>query len=97
MYYERTSGRNMIRIDNSTFSAEVSSTRATAPSPALAAGQPSVEGSDEVQLSDAANALPDGRAERLAELKAVVSSADYSPPSLPVSRKLIEGALSRGD
>jgi hypothetical protein len=86
----------MIRIDNSTFSPEVASTRAAASSPPLPANGPASEGGDEVQLSHAA-ALPEGRADRLAALKSVVSSADYLPPSLPVSRKLISGALSRDD
>lgn len=52
---------------------------------------------DQVLLSEAATAVPLDRSDLIAALKAVVSSPDYLPPSLPISRKLVEGALIRSN
>jgi hypothetical protein len=87
----------MIRIGNSPFPREVTSAWATGSPPAVSGSEKDTQASDEVQLSHSATALPEGRAERIVALRTMFSSSDYLPPSLPVSRKLIAGALSRAD
>ena len=87
----------MIRIDNSSFSPDLSPTSAKgSPAP------PNIDNGtaqipDQVQLSHATAAIVQGRADQIAALTAIVASPDYLPSSLPVSRKLISGALSRAD
>jgi hypothetical protein len=87
----------MIRIDNSSLPPEVTPARPAGSSPTASGSGTGAQASDEVQLSHAGTALPEGRAERIAALKITYSSPDYLPPSLPISRKLISGALSRTD
>jgi hypothetical protein len=50
---------------------------------------------DQVDLSEAAATVPAARSGLIAALTALVTSPDYSPPSLPVSQKLIAESLSR--
>jgi Anti-sigma-28 factor, FlgM len=74
-----------------------------APIPTSAAGSPaSKSGSqvpvlDQVQLSRLAASAPEDRSKKIAALKAEIASPDYLPPSLPVIRKLVSGAVSRAD
>jgi hypothetical protein len=50
---------------------------------------------DEVELSATAAAVPQDRSALIAALREIVSAPDYLPPSLPISQKLVAGALSR--
>jgi hypothetical protein len=52
---------------------------------------------DQVELSRSATLEPEDRSKKIAALKAVVESPGYLPPSLPVIRKLVSGAISRTD
>jgi hypothetical protein len=52
---------------------------------------------DQVELSRPAVAEPEDRSRKIAALKEAVASPGYLPPSLPVIRKLVSGALSRPD
>jgi hypothetical protein len=52
---------------------------------------------DQVELSGSAVAEPEDRSKKIAALKEAVASPGYLPPSLPVIRKLVSGALSRTD
>jgi hypothetical protein len=50
-----------------------------------------------VELSETASAVPRDRSALVAALREIVSSPDYFPPSLPISQKLVAGALSRSN
>jgi len=52
---------------------------------------------DQVELSRLAGAVPEDRSRAIAALKTAVASQSYLPPSLPVVRKLVSGAISRTD
>jgi hypothetical protein len=84
----------MIRVGNNPISHDVppQSARLVSSQANNAAGGPI---SDQVELSHSPDAAPVDRAGRIEALKAVVSSPDYVPESLPVVRKLVAGALAR--
>ena len=50
---------------------------------------------DEISLSSATTSIISARSARVAELGKVVNEPGYDPPALPISKKLIEGALAR--
>jgi hypothetical protein len=87
----------MVRVGNNFISPDVTPRSATeSASPvAKAAVEPHI--SDRVELSHSAEPVPEDRAGRIAALKTALASPDYLPSSLPVSRKLVTGALSRTD
>jgi len=87
----------MTRIGNTSYSPAPDATPAQRPG-ALSREPEGTTGAhvgDQVSLSSAAAALPEDRSNRIAALQKLVESADYSPDSVSVSRKLISEALSR--
>ncbi len=88
----------MIRVGNNGVSPAVPQQGAQAVvSPATEPVASPIEISDQVELFHQLAAVPHDRADRIAALKANLASPDYLPESLPVSRKLVSGALSRTD
>jgi hypothetical protein len=86
----------MIRVGNNSISPAVPQPSAQGVVSAATAAETSpIEISDQVELSHELAAVPQDRANRIAALKAELASPDYLPESLPVSRKLVSGALSR--
>ena len=92
----------MIRVRTNTPVSPPVSSGAT-PTTAPGAGSPASTASakaqvlDQVELSRLAAAEPEDRSNKIAALKELVGSPGYLPPSLPVIRKLVSGALSRTD
>jgi hypothetical protein len=84
----------MFRIGAFSFSssAAVAGSRQSSPQEPVNAVPEQV--SDLVHLSATADAVPGGRADLIATLKASVASSDYLPPSLSLSQKLVAGALT---
>ena len=60
-----------------------------------ASGSKRSQSTDAVELSATAAAVPQDRSALIAALREIVSAPDYLPPSLPISQKLVAGALSR--
>jgi hypothetical protein len=87
----------MFRIGPLPFTPGLTSTSARGNSRALSGGAKRAQDDDEVALSKAATAVPQDRSALLAALRISVSSPDYFPPSLPISQKLVAGALSRSN
>lgn len=87
----------MIRIGNSSYSPDLAPASAKGSPAATNGDRAGAPASDQVHLSDAAATNLQERSDQIAALKAVVASPDYSPSALPVSRKLISEALSRGN
>ena len=50
---------------------------------------------DEVELSRAAAVIPEDRSGKIAAVTAAISDRSYLPPSLPVIRALVQGAISQ--
>ena len=87
----------MLRIGNSSFTPDLAPTGAKG-SPAAPSGDGTgTQATDQVELSEATASILQERSERIAALRSVVVSPDYSPSSLPISRKLVSEALSRAD
>jgi hypothetical protein len=85
----------MISIGKSSFSATDPASAVRKYSGSAVTSGTDVQTSDQVQLSGTDATLPQGRSEFISALKAIVSSPDYSPASLPISQKLVSEALSR--
>jgi hypothetical protein len=85
----------MIQIGNSSLTRDLTQISAKVSPPRAGGDRGSAAISDQVQLSDAAADISQGRTARIAALTAIVASPDYSPPSTQISRALISGALSR--
>jgi hypothetical protein len=86
----------MIRVSNNAVSPDVAASGTTGASPVPKAAT-AAQIFDQVELSRLAAAVSKDRSRAIAALKASVASQDYLPPSLPVIRKLVSGALSRPD
>ena len=85
----------MFRISNTPYTPDVTPRNTAEPASVADAASPSTQVSDQVELSHSSTAPPQDRSDRIAALKSIATSPDYLPPSLPVSQKIIAGALSR--
>jgi hypothetical protein len=86
----------MIRIGNFPFSPDVALKSAGASASGVSDDNTAeAHIADLVQLSHLTTGTLGSRANRIAQIKAQLASPGYLPLSLPVSRKLISGALSR--
>lgn len=88
----------MIQIGNSSLTSDLLSIGAKV-SPPLPVSEDRGTGQipDQVEISDATAIISQERVARIAALTAIVSSPDYLPPSIPISRMLISGSLSRAN
>jgi len=85
----------MIRVGNNALSPDVAPATGTVSPQQKASTEAQIL--DQVELSQSVAAVPEDRSKVIAALKAAVASPGYLPPSLPVSRKLIAGALALTD
>ena len=87
----------MIQIGNSSLMRDLPPIGAKGSPPQATGDRGPAQITDQVQLSGATASISQDRTARIAALTAIVASPDYSPSSVPISRMLISGALSRTD
>jgi hypothetical protein len=85
----------MIRIGSSSLPPDAALASASGPPASSHTGRAAVQVPDQVQLSHLTATVLQGRSDKIARLRTIVASPNYSPSPVSVSRSLIAGALSR--